>query len=214
MWDDIHSVFENRIRIGSITNLKHLDLLTFIRDAKKQFILKVNEALEKHSALKVNTVLAAEYKLMKNDEENTDIMYFNTKTAPIYLTTDLNEWFVVNVQHPIDVQMEEFQERESGWSLKSILNLVINICKFNPMRGSTYIDLPPFIKKKEACINVKNNDDECFKWAVLSALHPVKHQADCVSSYFPYKDELNYDGLNFRWILNKLTNLKNRMLFQ
>ena len=62
--------------------------------------------------------------------------------------------------------MKEFQERESGWSLKSILNLVINICKFNPMRGSTYIDLPPFIKKKEACINVKNDDDECFKWAI------------------------------------------------
>ena len=168
-----------------------------MRDAKKQFIFKVNEALERHSALKVNTVLAAEYMLVKNDEENTDIMYFNTKTAPIYLTTDINEWFVVNVQHPIDLQMQEFQERESGWSLKSIFNLVIDICKFNLMRGSAYIDLSPFIKKKEACINVKNNDDECFKWDVLSALHPVSKHADRVSYYYSYKDELNFDGIEF-----------------
>ena len=27
----------------------------------------------------------------------------------------------------VDTNMEEFQERESGWSLKSILNLVVNI---------------------------------------------------------------------------------------
>ena len=65
------------------------------------------------------------------------------------------------------------------------------------MRGSTYIDLPPFIKKKEACINVKNNDDECFKWAVLSALHPVSNHADRTSYYYSYKDELNFDGIEF-----------------
>ena len=51
----------------------------------------------------------------------------------------------------------------AGRSILSILNLVVNIYKFNPMRGSSYIDLPPFIKNKKACINVENKDDECFK---------------------------------------------------
>ena len=64
------------------------------------------------------------------------------------------------------------------------------------MRGSAYVDLPPFIKKKEACINVRNND-ECFKWAILSALHPVSKNADRVSCYYSYKDELNFDGIVF-----------------
>ena len=134
VWDDVQSAFENRIKTGVITNRRHLDLLTFMKDAKKQFIVKVTEALEEHPALKVNTVLAAEYTIVKDNEETVDIKYFNTKTAPIYSTTDLNEWFVMNVQQPIDTEMEEFQERESGWSLKSILNLVINIYKYNPMR--------------------------------------------------------------------------------
>ena len=172
VWDDVQSAFQNRIKTRVITNRRYLDLLAFMKDAKKQFIAKITEALEEQSAFKVNTVLAAAYAIVKDDDETLDIKYFNTKTAPIYSTTDLNEWFVMNVQQPIDTEMEKFQVRESGWSLKSILNLVINIYKYNPMRGSSYIDLPSFIKNKKVCVNVKNDDDQCFRWAILSALHP------------------------------------------
>ena len=45
------------------------------------------------------------------------------------------------------------------------------------MRGSSYLNLPDSIKKRHACINVEHFDDECFKWAVLSALHLVKHHS-------------------------------------
>ena len=85
------SAFENRIKTGVITSRRHLDILAFMKDAKKQFIAKITEALEEHPALKVNTILAAEYIIVKEDEETIDIKYFNTKTAPIYSTTDLNE---------------------------------------------------------------------------------------------------------------------------
>ena len=57
-WDDVESAFENRIKTGVITNRRHLDLLTFMRDAKKEFIENVSEILKE--PLKVNTVLAAD----------------------------------------------------------------------------------------------------------------------------------------------------------
>ena len=190
----MESAFENRIKTGVITNRRHLDLLTFMRGAKKEFIEKVRET--RKEPLKVNTVLAAEYVIVKDGEETIEIKYFNTNTAPIYSTTDLNEWFVMNVQNPIDTDMEEFQERESGWSLKSILNLVVNIYKFNSMRGSSYIDLPPFIKNKKACINVENKDDKCFKWAILSALYPARMSTNRVN-YVPYENDLNFKGIEF-----------------
>ena len=194
-WDDVESAFENRIKTGVITNRRYLDLLTFMRDAKKQFNEKVSEILE--VPLKVNTVLAAEYAIVKDGEETIEIKYFNTKTAPIYSTTDLNEWFIMNVQNPINMDMEEFQERESSWSLKSILHLVVNIYKFNPMRGSSYIDLPSFIKNKKACINVENKDDEGFKWSILSALYPARKSVNRVTNYVPYKNDLNFKGIDF-----------------
>ena len=68
--------------------------------------------------------------------------------------------------------MEEFQEKDSGWTLHSIVKLEVNINKLNQkkkttMKGSTYIKLPKQIEEKKVCINVQNRDDnECFKWDI------------------------------------------------
>ena len=90
-WDDVEAAFNNRIRTGIITNHRHLDFLHFMEDARQQFIIEVQQAVEVHSSVKVNAILAAKYMIIKDDQETVDIKYFNTKTAPIYFTTDLNE---------------------------------------------------------------------------------------------------------------------------
>ena len=64
--------------------------------------------------MKVDTVLAAEYSIVKNDEEVIEIKYFNTKSQPIFQTTDLKEWYPTHVKHSIKRAMEEFRERDSG----------------------------------------------------------------------------------------------------
>ena len=109
----------------------------------------------------------------------------------------MKEWFDLNVQQPIIVSMEDFQEQDSGWSLRSILNINFRICKFNPIKASSYIPLPDFIAKKKACINIVNTDNQCFKWALLSALHPVQYNYNQVSSYIQYEHELNFKGIQF-----------------
>ena len=40
--------------------------------------------------------------------------------------------------------------------------------------GSSYIPLQKFLAAKKAIINLNNEDDECFKWAITRALNPVK----------------------------------------
>ncbi|KAJ8914117.1 hypothetical protein NQ315_016192 [Exocentrus adspersus] len=54
------------------------------------------------------------------------------------------------------------KERDSGWALNRVVNLGVNINKFTPQVGSSYIELPRQIKAKHACINVNNNDQACF----------------------------------------------------
>jgi len=65
--------------------------------------------------------------------------------------------------------------------------------------GGSYIELPGAVKRKQACVNVHNDDDRCFMWAILSALHPVggRGLAHRVSKYRPFEDELNFDGIEF-----------------
>lgn len=58
-----------------------------------------------------------------------------------------------------------------GYAFLRNIELLINVNKYEPINGSSYIELPSFIQNKGAVINVNNSDNECFNWAVLSALH-------------------------------------------
>ena len=52
--------------------------------------------------------------------------------------------------------LSKFQKNGSGWRLKSIRGLEIGIDKFDPLSGSGYSKLPPFITKKKAVIDMMN----------------------------------------------------------
>ncbi|XP_031784018.1 uncharacterized protein LOC116417066 [Nasonia vitripennis] len=171
-WQDLEIAFNNRMRSGVITNLKQLDIAAFMKDS-------------------------TEYVITIADKEIKEIKYFNTKAEAIFQNTNLKQWFSLNVQQPIQRDMEEFQERDSGWTLRAILNLCVHINKYNALRGSSYVELPYTIKRKKACVNVKNFDDACFKWAILSALHPAKKHSDRVSSYKAYENDPIFRDLQY-----------------
>ena len=60
-WDDMLSIFENRVSSCQITNLVHKDVKSFLRDAESLFEEKVQGALTVHSSLMVSIELSAEY---------------------------------------------------------------------------------------------------------------------------------------------------------
>ncbi|XP_023311415.1 uncharacterized protein LOC111692008 [Anoplophora glabripennis] len=111
-----------------------------------------------------------------------------------------------HVVTPISTELDEFQERDIGWALNSITNLGININKFTPQLGSSYINLPTSIKKKQACVNVKNGDDACFAWAVTSALYAVdfRNHPDRISSYPQPSSVLNLKGIQFPMTMKQI----------
>ena len=79
VWNDEQSAFKNCIGSGVITNLKHIDVRSFLRDASSIFETKMKVAMNELDAVYINTVFAAEFKIVKKDEEIIDIKYFNTK---------------------------------------------------------------------------------------------------------------------------------------
>jgi hypothetical protein len=62
--------------------------------------------------------------------------------------------------------ISEYQRRGSGWRLRRVYLLEIRVGEFQPLRERGHKPLPKPIERKKAIINMKNNDDECFKWAV------------------------------------------------
>ena len=64
-----------------------------------------------------------------------------------------------------------YQREGSGWIQNGVISCEVNVSKYTRLRGSSYIDLPEPIKNKQCYLNVQNNGNKCFMWAVLSALH-------------------------------------------
>jgi len=59
---------------------------------------------------------------------------------------------------------------------------------------------------KKAIINLKNEDNECFKWAVTRAAHPVNNNAERITKELREQAEtLNWEGINFPTPLKHIT---------
>ena len=67
-------------------------------------------------------------------------------------------------------------------------------------RGGSYIELPDWVKNKKCCINPKNEEDnECFRWAVITALHHEQLGAhpERISKMRPFIDRYDWSGIKF-----------------
>ncbi|XP_050465071.1 uncharacterized protein LOC126858636 [Cataglyphis hispanica] len=125
-----------------------------------------------------------------------------TKNHPLLPTTDLREWYGKRIVDVILASLEEFQERDSGWALSRILNLTVNVNRYNPMRAGCYVEIPREIKLKKAVISVRSTDDVCFAWAVVAVLYPVEKHAERSSRYPYYTAVLNLEDVEFPMNLN------------
>lgn len=68
------------------------------------------------------------------------------------------------------------------------------------MHGSSHIQLHDDIQNKRAVINPKNEDDECFKWAVTigTNLDKIKYHPEKITRQVrELAKQYNFDGINF-----------------
>ena len=126
-----------------------------------------------------------------------------TKNYELFDTSDLREWYDKHVTDDILAALEEFQKRDSGWALSRILNLIVNVNKYNPMHAEFWVELPREIMLKKAVINVRSMDNACFTWSVVAALYPVKSHVNRKSS--DYTTVLNLEGIEFPVTLKQIT---------
>ena len=66
-----------------------------------------------------------------------------------------------------------------------------------PPTGADYIFLSADLSAKKEVINPQNKDNECFRWAILSALYPVEKNPQRIAQYQKYYDTLNFKDIKF-----------------
>jgi len=107
--------------------------------------------------------------------------YFHTPVVLVSPGQPLNFDELIRI---FNDRVEQFTQRGSGYVLSNIIKLSMIYVTFLPLGGgSSYIPTPRCIVRKRAVVNVKSHDEDCFCWAILSALYPAQHSIDRVSSY-------------------------------
>ena len=103
-----------------------------------------------------------------------------------------------------------YQKNGSGWYFKEVISFEIHIVDYKPMKGSSFIPLPEFIKRKKAIINMENKDDKSFLWSVLRYLHPREKHSTRINDLREYENDLNFKGINFPVKVKDITKFENQ----
>ena len=87
----------------------------------------------------------------------------------------------------------------SGWIVKSISNENVNISKYSPLIGSSFVELPSELENSKKCfINIKNNDNKCFVWCHVRHLNLAKKHPERIKKEDKkLANNLNYEGIEF-----------------
>ncbi|KAK3800107.1 hypothetical protein RRG08_015073 [Elysia crispata] len=91
--------------------------------------------------------------------------------------------------------LEKWTQRGSGWAVEQVHTLWLDIARYQPLRGGSYIPLPAALQNKKAVVNVKNKDDHCLRWALRSALFQVAKDPQRPTKY-PTADGLDFTGID------------------
>lgn len=207
----ISTAFSSRILTYRITSPHSNDINVlqtpemFMQSVRETILFLLEECVKEFTAIKVNFIVHADFVQETKDIKNS--FDFQTSNWSVCLGDNLDIYLDTWTEN-IKTRMNDFERKDSGWSLREIKFLEMNINQFNPLRASSYIDLPLDIKLKKAVVNIKNNDQKCLKWALLSAMYPTNTNANRTSSYIRNESKLNFDGIQFPVKLKDMTKVE------
>ena len=166
----IEEAFNKAYRRFRINSDSKVDVETFFNKIRSKLIDLIGNQLDEMNSAKIQFILWLKFRKQEGDEEIQVDKAFNSKITEFFQASDFNE-LIEEMFSRIKTQVENPALPASGFSLDQVLHLHIDFHKLNLTRGSSYIPLPDWISKKKAVINPKNEDQECFKWAVTVALN-------------------------------------------
>ena len=147
--------------------------------------------LKKHKSMKV----IAFVEIVFDDIETEDEIIHPIKSRRYKIC---NEDDLVNALNnmgkDIEITVAEKQIEKSGLRVKQIHKITRHCDKYDPTRAGKYFDLPDWIMRKKACINIKNDDDMCFRYCVLCKCYEICKKDHPRRMYHYQKYIENEDG--------------------
>ena len=180
----VRNNFDQWLRVWKMQVTKNnKDLFKFFQKTKTSFI-----------SVKIQFSLLVKFH-MKRDGKMEEMEHYFNRMRPVILNEhnmDTLNQVLNQFVHEVKGEIEAWSERGSGWIMDKILKVFINVARYQPMRGGSFMELPTKLKNKKAILNIQNRrDNECLRWAIRAALFQPRGDMRRASSY-PTEDGLNF----------------------
>ena len=171
------------------------DPQSFMADVKRSVI----NFLRNNRRTKIKLIMRCN--MEKNNFSTGEVIVnktsFHSKPEVNLEGIDVDDLYNTMVDRVLEA-MATFQRDGSNWTFKSIICLEIHTVAYEPLKGNSYILLPPKLAQKKAIINMQNEDNKCFTWSVLRALNPRERDNERIDKDLKKKE----DSLNMTGIVN------------
>ena len=184
-----------------ISGLDGMDYVTFLNNIQNDVEKIVNK---NDKPIKMRMTLSPKLSRGKGKELVFCYPHFNTKYNIITESTNFGEIYKTCKDKIIE-DIETFNNKGSGWIFEKIINCRVHVDKYSPLSAKSYIRLPDKIRNKKAVVNIKNEDNQCFKWSTTRALFPENRDNERITKTLKANAaSLNWDGLEFPVQVDKI----------
>ena len=122
--------------------------------------------------------------------------FFSGKAKTITKAIDIEHEPSMSRQEIMNM-IDKWVSEGSGWVIDSINNHYINVTTYKPLNGLSYIELSIKLQNSaKGLINIKNKDNECFRWCHVRHLNPQKKDPQRIKK----GDKQLIGGLNYKGI--------------
>ena len=166
------------------------DLIRFFETFEQKIVQKLREEISDLSSIKYQICV----KLKMQKEDLTSFPFFRSKQNVVMDLGNISS-SLSQAQQKIQECLEKWTQNGSGWVLQQIDRMYIDVAKYNPLKGGSYIKTPRYYMLKRAIINVQNKDDDCLRWALRSWKFPAENHPERPSSYCK-NDGFNFNGIS------------------
>ena len=188
-----HRIRSNIVSHHNLVNRdRGLSTLEFL-DAVRE---EVTTFFRNNTSNKVQLILKCQF---LEKDESSPVRFFRSGQHILLSSTDVEELYDT-ISSELLHQFEVHTGRDSGLLMRWVLGLDITLSEFDPVNvlGSSFILIPKKVLLTKGVINMRNEDQECFKWAVTRFLNPAAHNPDRVTKLLREQaKELDWRGIKF-----------------
>ena len=189
----LEGAFHDAYRRYRVDEILHMDPDTFLNRIRR-FLIDLLKKESRTGAVRSQTTTWIRF---RTDRELVELA-FNSRMTNVYNLSNLDE-IVNEMKAHMKEQIENPALLNSRFVFDEVLFTNVDFHQLNLTRGSSYIPLPNWLAHKKAIINPKNEDQECFKSAVITAARweEINNNLERISKLKRFEKDFDWSGIEY-----------------